>query len=261
MPAFDKITRNRQSKHLCLSQSDYIRRILERFSMHSARSTTTPLPANLRLSRKDCPTPGPKGDLMKSVPYAPAVGSLMDAIVATQPDIAYAVGMVSRFMHNPGRSHWNAVKHIFRYLVGTQDYSIKFRPNEPSGPVGFTDSNYAGSLDTRKSTSGYFFRFGTGAISWRSKVQDCTATSTTEAEYVVTSDAAKKALWLGRLAHTFRQCNSKWIPTVLSDQPRSRRLSEESGTSQCFKAYRGSVSLRSGLRNSGNAQSREDLYD
>jgi hypothetical protein len=120
-------------------------------------------------------------------------------------------------MHNPGRPHWNAVKHIFRYLVVTQDYDIKFGPNEPSGPVGFTDSDYAGCLDTWKSTSGYFFRFGTGAISWRSKLQDCMATSTTEAEYVAASDAAKEALWLGRLACTFRQCNSKWIPTVFSD--------------------------------------------
>jgi hypothetical protein len=94
-----KITWNRQSRQLCLSQSDYIQRILERFNMHSARSATTPLPANLQLSRKDYPTPDPEGDHMKSVPYAPAVGSLMYAMVATWPDIAYAVGIVSRFMH------------------------------------------------------------------------------------------------------------------------------------------------------------------
>jgi hypothetical protein len=106
-------------------------------------------------------------------------------------------------MHNPGRPHWNAVKHIFRYLVGTHDYGIKFGPNEPLGPVGFTDSDSAGCLDTRKSTSGYFFKVGTGAISWRSKLQDCTATSTTEAEYIAASDVAKEALWLGRLARTF----------------------------------------------------------
>jgi hypothetical protein len=72
-----KITRNCQSRQLCLSQSDYIRKILERFSMHSPRSAMTPLPANLQLSRKDCPTPGPEGDHMKSIPYAPAGGSLM----------------------------------------------------------------------------------------------------------------------------------------------------------------------------------------
>jgi ATP-binding cassette subfamily B (MDR/TAP) protein 1 len=100
-----KISGNCHSRQLCLSQSDYIRRILERFSMHTARSAMTPLPANLRLSRKDCPTPGPEGDHMKSVPYAPAVGLLMYAMVAMRPDIAYAVDIVSRFMHNPGRPH------------------------------------------------------------------------------------------------------------------------------------------------------------
>jgi hypothetical protein len=167
-----KITRNRQSRQVYLSQFDYIRRILERFNMHSARSTTTPLPANLRLLRKDCSTPSPEGDHMNSVPYTPAVGSLMYVMVATRPDIAHAVGVVSSFMHNPGRPHWNGVKHIFKYLVGTQDYSIKFGPNEPLGPVGFTNSDYAGCLDTRKSTSGYFFRFGTGAISWRLKLRN-----------------------------------------------------------------------------------------
>jgi hypothetical protein len=106
----------------------------------------------------------------------------MYAIVATRPDIAYAVGIISRFMHKPGRPHWNAVKHILKYLVGTQDYGIKFEPNEPLGLLGYTDSDYAGCLNTRKSTSGYIFKFGNGAILWRSKLQDCTATSTTEAE-------------------------------------------------------------------------------
>jgi hypothetical protein len=96
----------------------------------------------------------------------------MYAMVATRPDIAYAVGIVSRFRKPPTleRPHWNAVKHIFRYLVATQDYDIKFRPNEPLGLVGFTDSDYAGCLDTQKSTSGYIFKFRNGAISWRSKL-------------------------------------------------------------------------------------------
>jgi hypothetical protein len=121
----------------------------------------------------------------------------MYAMVATRPDIAHVVGVVSRFIHNPGRLHWNAVKHIFRYLVGTQDHGITFGPDEPSSLVGFIDSDYAGCDDTRKSMSGYFFKLGHGAILWRLKLQDCTATSTTEAEYVVASDAAKEALWLG----------------------------------------------------------------
>ena len=104
------------------------------------------------------------------------------------------VGIFNRFMHNPGRADWNAVKHIFRYLVGTKDYGIAFAPDEPSSLVGYTDSDYGGCLDSRKSTSGYCFKFGHEPISWRSKLQDCTAMSTTEAEYVAASDAGKEAL-------------------------------------------------------------------
>ena len=102
-----------------MSQTDYIGRVLERFNMQSAKSASTLLPINLRLSLRDCPISGPEGDDMKSVPYAPAVGSLMYAMVATRLDISDAVGVINRFMHNPGRSHWNAVKHVFRYLAGT----------------------------------------------------------------------------------------------------------------------------------------------
>jgi hypothetical protein len=163
--------------------------------MHSARSATTPLPANLRLSQ-DCPTPGLEGDHMKSILYAPVVGSLMYAMVMTRPDIAHVVGVVNRFMHNPSRPHWNVVKHIFTYLVNTQDYGIKFGPNEPLLLIGYTDLDYVGCLDTRKSTFEYFFRFGYGAISWRSKLQHYTGTSTTKAEYVAMSDAVKEVLWL-----------------------------------------------------------------
>jgi hypothetical protein len=76
----------------------------------------------------------------------------------------------------------------------SHDNDIKFGPN----------SDYAGGLEIRKSTSGYIFKLGNGAISWRWKLQDCTVTSTTAAEYVVVSDAAKEALWLGRLARMFR---------------------------------------------------------
>ena len=86
---------------------------------------------------------------MKSVPYAPAVGSLMYAMVATRPDIAHAIGVVRRFMHNPGRSHWNAVKHVFRYLVGTKDHGILFGPNSTSGIVGYTDLDFVDCVDSK----------------------------------------------------------------------------------------------------------------
>ena len=110
---------------------------------------------------------------MKSVSYAPAIGSLMYAMVATGPNIAHEVGVVSNiFMHNPGQSHWNTVKHVFRYLVGTQDYDITFAPDQPSSLVGYNDLDYGVCIGSHKSTSGYCLKFGYGSISWRLKLQD-----------------------------------------------------------------------------------------
>ena len=83
-------------------------------------------------------------------------------------------------MHNPGRSHWNTFKHVFRYLVGTKDHNILFSPNKTTSVVGYTDSDFAGCVDSRKSTTGYCFKLGNGAISWKLKLQECTSTLTPE---------------------------------------------------------------------------------
>ena len=88
--------------------------------------------------------------------------------------------------------------------------SVRTQPQAYS----YTDSDFTGCVDSRKSTTGYYFKFGNGAISWKSKLQDCTATSTTKAEYIAAFDAAKEALWLGRLAHTFRQVDYDSAPVV-----------------------------------------------
>ena len=96
-----------------------------------------------------------------------AVGFLMQAMVARRPDIAHVVGVVGRFMHNPDRSYWNTVKHVFRYLVGTQDLGILFGLNKNPCVVDYTDSKFVGCVDNQKSTTGYYFKFGNGAILWK----------------------------------------------------------------------------------------------
>ena len=151
-----KISRHRAKRQLFLSQTDYIERVLERFNMQLAKSASTPLPINLRLSPRDCPISGPEGEDMKSVPYALAVASPMYAIFATRLDISHVVGVISRFINNPGRSHWNVVKHVFRYLASTKDHGILFGPNSTSGVVGYTESDFVGCVDSRKSTTGYW---------------------------------------------------------------------------------------------------------
>ncbi|GKB62101.1 hypothetical protein Tco_0918287 [Tanacetum coccineum] len=113
---------------------------------------------------------------MSRVPYASAVGSLMFAMICTRQDIAHAVGVVSRYMAEPGREHWEALKRILRYIKGTSYVALCFR--DPDLIIkGYVDSDYAGDLDRSKSTTGYVF-----TLSGR-KLQSVVVMSTTEAEY------------------------------------------------------------------------------
>ena len=132
---------------------------------------------------------------MEKVRYASAVGSLMYAMVCTRPDIAHAVGVVSRFMSKPGKQHWAVVKWILRYLRGTANVCLCFGSGK-SMLEGFVDADMAGDIDTRKSTSGYLMIFSGGAISWQSKLQKCVALSTTGAEYIAVTEGCKEFLWL-----------------------------------------------------------------
>lgn len=119
----------------------------------------------------------------------------MYAMVCTRPDIAYAVGVVSRFLANPGKEHWAAVKWILRYLRGTTNRCLCFG-NEKPILQGYTDADWAGDTDSRKSTSGYVITFAGGAVSWQSKLQKSVALSTTEAEYIAATEACKEMLWM-----------------------------------------------------------------
>ena len=102
----------------------------------------------------------------------------MYAMVCTRPDISHVVGVVSEYMENPRKEHWNAVKWVLRYLRGTSDYCITFNSNRDS-VCGFVDSDFAGDLDKRRSTSGYVFTLVGRAIHWMSKLHETIALSTT----------------------------------------------------------------------------------
>ena len=112
---------------LCLSQEKYIDRVLERFNMKSAKPVSTPLASHLKLSKQMCPTTKEEKKEMAKVLYFSAVGSLMYAMVCTRPNIAHAVGVVSRFLENPRKEHWEAVKWILRYLRGTTRDCLCFK--------------------------------------------------------------------------------------------------------------------------------------
>ena len=116
-------------------------------------------------------------------------------MVCTRPDIAHAVGVVSRFMVNPGKDHWEVVKWIFRYLRGSSKLCLTFGGFKPV-LKGYIDVDWVGDLDGRKSTLRYLFTFVGGAVSWQLRLQKCVALSTTEAEYIAANEASKEMLWL-----------------------------------------------------------------
>ena len=120
---------------------------------------------------------------MSHVLYASAVGSLMYAMVCTRPDIAHAVGVLSRYMSKPGKEHWTTVKRVSRYLRGTASYGLCYKGRLGLDRVddkhGIVDADWAGDLDCRRSISGYVFNLFGGAISWMRKRQAIVAISTT----------------------------------------------------------------------------------
>ena len=134
---------------------------------------------------------------MSKIPYASAVGSMMYAMVCTRPDIAHSVGVVSRFLANPRKQHWEAVKWILRYLKGTSHHCLCFGDNNIV-LEGFIDVDMAGDVDTRKSTTSYLYTFAGAAVSWVSRLQRVMALSSIEAEYIVATKTCKEMLWMQR---------------------------------------------------------------
>ena len=191
-----QVIRDRPCRMLYLNQAKYIRSILQRYGMEDCKSLATPLDANSKLSKDMAPLTDEDINAMVGVPYQNAVGSLVYAMIGTRADIAFAVGVVSQYMANPGPRHWVAVKRILRYLKGTMDDVLRYGGSYSNlQVVGYCDADYAGDIDSRKSTTGYVFLLNGGAISWNSKKQPTVALSTTEAEYMAATHAAKEAIW------------------------------------------------------------------
>ena len=142
----------------------------------------------------------PKNDLereqMARIPYASVVGSLMYLQTCTKPDISFSVGMLGRYQSNLGMDHWKAAKKVLKYLQGTKDHMLTYKRSYQLEVIGYSDSDYAGCVDTRKSTFGYLFLLAGGAISWKSAKQSVIAASTMEAEFVACFEATIHGLWL-----------------------------------------------------------------
>lgn len=196
-----EIIRDRKKRSITLRQQQRIDELLVRTQMQNSHGQQTPLtPGPIPPAASDS-SEKPLDDIGKR-DYQSLVGSLMWLMLGTRPDIAFAVGVLSRYNSAPTATHVLAAKHILRYLRHTHSMGITYDGlSEPDDtpPIGYTDSDFAGDTVDRKSTSGYVFTLCGGAVSWRARKQPLVAFSAVEAEYIGASDAAKESIWIRNL--------------------------------------------------------------
>lgn len=190
-----QIERDRSNKRIFIHQSLYTCRILEKFNFIKAKSVNVPADPHTTLTNSDFDERE-----ITNVPYREAVGSLMFLALVMRPDIAYAVNIVSRYLDKFKQSHWNAIKRIFRYLIDTAEYGLLYEVQDGKDMlIGYSDADFAGDIDTRRSTTGFVFNICNAPVSWSSQRQKLVTLSTTESEYVAASTASKEAVWLRQL--------------------------------------------------------------
>jgi hypothetical protein len=183
------VQRNKDS--MFLSQRQYMLDILERAGMQDCKPCSTPVDTHAKLSADGVKVADPTH-------YRSIVGALQ-YLTFTRPDIAYAVQQVCLYMHDPREPHLGAMKRILRYLQGTLDLGLHLHRTTPADLIVYTDADWAGCPDTRKSTSGYAVFLGDNLISWSSKRQPTVSRSSAEAEYRAVANGVAEATWLRQL--------------------------------------------------------------
>ncbi|RVW65786.1 Retrovirus-related Pol polyprotein from transposon TNT 1-94 [Vitis vinifera] len=183
-------TKDRSRGILGLSQKSYIDKVLSRFGINNCSPGDTHVAKGDTFSLHQCPRNELERKDMERFLYALVVGSLMYAQVCTRPDIAYIVGMLGRYLSNSSMDHWKKAKWVMRYLQRTKYYMLTYRRSIHLEIVGYSDSDFVGCLDNKRSTSGYIFILAGGAVSWKSIKQTLIASSTMEAEFIACYEAS-----------------------------------------------------------------------
>ncbi|KAF8697536.1 hypothetical protein HU200_035869 [Digitaria exilis] len=175
-------------------QTAYATKLLERAGLIDCNPALSPMEHRLKLSKKSTTS------VTDATEYRKIIGGLR-YLVHTRPDLAFAVGFLSRFMEEPDEDHMSAVKRVLRYVAGTSSYGLHYprMKHAEAKLIGFSDSDMAGDIDTRKSTSGVIFFLGSSPITWQSVKQKVVALSSCEAEYIAAAIAACQGIWLARL--------------------------------------------------------------
>lgn len=207
----------RGDKSIFVHQATYTNKVLCRFNMENCNSVSTPSDSNQTMEKFD------KSD-KSNYPYRELIGSLMYLSIGTRPDITHAVGMASRFLERPTIVHEKAAKRILRYLKRTLNVGILYLSSETCKLRAYSDADYAGCLDTRRSTSGYAFILGKGVISWGSERQKSVSLSTTESEYMAASGCVRELVWLRKILYEILDENKFKIVLFMDNQSAIRLI-------------------------------------
>lgn len=211
-----KICRDKSTGMISVSQKHYVMELLDRFNMSESKVAKTPMEANLKLLKSNV-------SIKPDVPYQCLIGSLMYLATCTRPDIAYPVSMLSQFNSCFTMEHWKHAKRVLRYLKGTLDKCLVFKPTEDS-LTGYVDADWGSDVTDRHSYSGFVFKFAGAPISWGSKKQKSVALSSTESEYMALSEGVKEAIYLQNLMCELK-CIQKPI-IIYNDNQSAIKLSE-----------------------------------
>ena len=212
---------------LFLDQALFTQQALRSFNMQDAKSQDTPA-SSLRLQAEG------SIPLEENVPYRSAVGSLLWLALNTRPDIAFAVSQVAKFSHAPTQAHWTAVKKIFRYLNGTVDLGIPItKMVDEMTLTGYSDADWAGEPEKRRSTGGFLFKLGSTPISWKCVVHKSICLSSVESEIIFLSKACQEVKWLARICNEFNLKIS--LPVIYCDNQGALALAKNDGVSQRTK--------------------------
>ena len=190
-----RIIRDKANGTLKLSQLEYVKKIFSRFNMNEPKPISTPLGSHFKLSKEQSSKTEEEMDHMSKMPYTSAIGCLMYAMVCTRPNIAHAVGVVSRFMSRSGKQHWEAVKWILRYLRGSLDTYLCFT-GASLKLQDYVDVDFVSDIASRKSITEFVFTLSGTSISWASNLQKIVTLSITEVEYVAATESIKEMIWL-----------------------------------------------------------------
>ncbi|CAL9026795.1 unnamed protein product [Prunus brigantina] len=188
-----------------IHQKKYATTLLNRFGLSECKPVSIPLVTSEKLSKDD------GSGLASEEQYRWIVGSLL-YLTATRPDIMFAASLLARFMHCPTSKHLGTAKRVLRYVKGTLDYGLEYVKGKGAVLIGYCDSDWSGSVDDNKSTSGYAFSFGSGVFAWASVKQNCVALSTAEAEYISASEATTQAVWLRFVLEDFGELQTEATP-------------------------------------------------